>query len=478
MARIGWLAKKNGDGTNGFQKVEIIDEGPDYRQIAIKGGEQNGQTLVIPGKGIPFQGFHPALYEQAEEPKVWWFKGRSLLKVDINSFKDPKAAKALIPEEEPYDFPPHTLEIIDGIIAGDHELLFGHKGVGKTSIIMQIAARIGQPMVRINITGHTTLSDLVGSCGVSKEGTYFNYGPVMIAMMHGYWCLADEFDFGEPRVLSMFHSILEKRPSYCLKENNGEIIVAEKGFRFFATGNSIGGDSDGQYAGTEQMNTALLDRFSGHGRIIKVQAMNAKQERKVLQARMPNLPNRLVKRATEFAAEVRVKTLPTFSTRELLNWCQKMVEYRDAIQAARITFMPVIREDAVRTAVEQFIADKVGRRIILGRTVLPTAVEGTPTPNMVAGAPVTVKVPKVKKAENAVGRTAADVNDPAELEKIYKLAKKYGGPYSFEQIEEDASLNLKKANGMTAYRICEKYLGLKAKAEGKPMPEKDEEKER
>jgi cobaltochelatase CobS len=383
------------------------------------------------------------------------------------------------------------MEIIDGILAGDHQMLTGKKGAGKTSILLQIAARIGMPVIRINFTGHTSISDIVGSVGFAKDGTVFKYGPVMQAMREGYWCVADEFDFGEPRVLSVFHSILEKHPSYCLKENDGEVVVALPSFRFFGTSNTIGGESSTKYVGTNKMNIALLDRFTGHGRIIVVQPMTAKQEKKVIYARMPNLPKGLVRRVTQFAAELRTDKLQHFSTRELLNWCHKIIEYKDPILAANLTFLSVL-EPGLKTGIEQAIKASLGPRVIVGRAILPTNLKDAMP--LLDKETSTIEIPKkakmlAKKATAAtasgatscktptggIGRTATQVTDPAEMEKIWKLHKSNGGPYSHEAIENDASLDLRKASGMTALRICRKYEELKAKADGSPLPKRDED---
>jgi cobaltochelatase CobS len=487
--RIGWMPYRNPETHhNDFLKVIILDEGRDYRLLQIVGGARDGEQVALPGAGIPFQGFHPSLYEQKNKPEVFWYKGRSLQKVDIKQFKNPTIAKDLIPEEEPYEFPPHTMEIIDGILAADHQMLSGKKGAGKTSILLQIAARIGMPCIRINFTGHTSISDIVGSVGFAKDGTVFKYGPVIRAMMEGYWCIADEFDFGEPRVLSVFHSILERHPSYCLKENDGEIIVAKETFRFFGTSNTIVAGSGTKYVGTNKMNIALLDRFSGHGRIIHVKPMTAKQEKKVIYARMPNLPKGLVRRVTEFAAEVRAdeSKLPHFSTRELLNWCHKIVEYKDAVLAANLTFLPIV-EEGLRVGIEKVIQVKLGKRIIVGRAILPSNVKEAAS--LLQKETATVEIPKkvkamiaaspavvgdAKKTPTGKGRTASQVTDPEEMEKIWRLYKGNGGPYSHEQIENDTSLNLRQVNGMTAHRICKKYNELLAKSENKPLPKEDD----
>ena len=452
--KIAWLASKEG-----FRKSELVAETPAYRKVKVLEGPQTGQEVVLPPHGVPFHGFLPALVAQDERPEGFSFKGRFLPKIDLKKFPNPAQAKALVPEVEPYDFQPHTAHLVDGVNGGDHVLLFGHKGVGKTSLVLQLAARIGQPVIRVNVTRHTTIADFVGTIGINKEGTTFNYGPVITAMRNGYWLLLDEFDFGDPGVMSLFHSVLEKNPRYTLKENDGEVVVSNHGFRAFATGNSVGGEQE-TYTGTEKINAALLDRFSGHGQIINVRQMTAKQERSVIRARMPEVPYSLIKRATNFAASIRETLVPTFSTRELLNWCSKMILTKSAVEAARITFLPVLGDEKRREEIEKAIGDIVGRRIIIGRTLLPE--EPATATLLLDGDPVPPAKPVTPDpAPATTGRTSKQVADPAEIERIWKQYKKNGGNLTFKGIEKDPSNNLRVANGSTAYAICKKYEASK-----------------
>ena len=371
MTKTAWLPV--GDG---FRKVELVGQVGGFRKVRPLTGKDAGQELVLPPDGVPHGGFHPALFVQDDEPKVWRHKGRSLPLVDRSRFPNPAAAEALhrtnpmldeTGKPVPYSLQPHALQVIDGIIAGDHQLLIGHKGCGKTSVVLFIAASVGQPVVRVNFTGQVSISDLVGSVGFGPKGTTWHDGPVIAAMRTGAWLLCDEFDMCDASVASLFHSICEKQPSYCLKENDGEVVIAQPSFRFFATGNSIAGDNDGEYAGTQRLNAALLDRFAGHGRIIEVKAMTAKQERHMLAKVLPELPDRLAQKAANFAAKVRSEHLKSFSTRELVNFVQKMVQYKDPVVAARMTFLPLVENPEVRSGIEAGIQAIFGNRIVVGR---------------------------------------------------------------------------------------------------------------
>lgn len=476
---MGWLTTQEG-----FLKAELVEVGDTYRKLIIKEGEQDGQTMVIPPEGIPNGDLHPAFFEQEEKPEVWRFKGRCLKVVKPEDFvpsglaKEEKALlieqiKSLIPQEEPYHFLPHTLQVIDGILAGDHQLMFGPTGVGKTSIILQIAARIGMPTIRLNFNGQTTLGDLVGSVGFGKEGTTWNDGALPRAMRHGFWLLLDEFDFGDPAIQSTFYPVLEAKPKLCLKEHNGEIVEGEPRFRVFATGNSIGQEADGEYHGTQPLNIALLNRFSGHGQVINIQAMNAKQEREVVKKRLPQMPPRLIRRACDCASNFRMGTanqpplIPTFSPRELINWCTKMLLYRDAVKAASLTFLPLVKDKGVRDGIADAIRARFGKRIILGKTTIPTTVGAD-------GLPVAITA-------GVGGRSSSMVTDHEEMKAIWKAYRGNGGTLSYEGVEKDPKFNLKVANGNTAYRIIQRYDELLKrgviKADGEtPKAEKPETK--
>lgn len=467
-SKTAWMAT-----ADGFTKVSLVDQGPRYRKLEYLEGPAKGQTCVIPGKGIPSFGFHPALYVQKEKPDCFFYKGRSLQKVDINTFKDPVQAKALVPKAELYDFRPLTTEVMDGIIEGDHVLLPGPKGTGKTSLVCQIANRIGHPVIRLNITGFASISDFVGCMGLKDGSTVWKDGPVISAMRNGYWLLLDEFNFGDPRVMSLFHSILETNkpdegvhPSYTLKENDGEVVVAHPNFRVFATLNNLNND-DGDYTGTEKINAALLDRFTGHGMVINVPAMSYRQELKIVSMRVPNLPRTVAKRACELAAALRnggdkVPVLRGFSTRELLNFCSKLTLYKDAIQAAERTFLAVAKTRDVEPLKAAILA-KMGRRIILGGTSLPKTPNEVVTSEEEMNPTLPVSETPTEITPQVAKRNVADVTDEAELEAIWKAYKGNGGSLSYEGIELNPSFRLKHANGKTAWDLCKKWDKNRAK---------------
>jgi hypothetical protein len=209
-------------------------------------------------------------------------------------------------------------------------------------------------------------------------------------------------------------------------------------------------------------NAALLNRFTGHGQVIKIEPMKVKQEREILLARMPALSTKLARRVCDLANRLRrgdgqtPGLIPTLSTREVINYCQKLMLYRDPIKAAHVTFLGVVQDENVRQPAEQAIALILGRRVFLGRA--------PGTPGEKSAAKVKGKTPKAPAgAPKGVGRVASQVTDPTETKAIWEAYKGNGGALSYEQIEKDPRFNLRHANGNTAYRIVKKHERLNAR---------------
>jgi cobaltochelatase CobS len=253
--------------------------------------------------------------------------------------------------------------VVDSIIQGDKVLLTGEAGTGKTSMIEQIAARINQPVLRVNLNGETRIGDFLGKLNVvnGEKGsvTHWTDGILPTAMKKGYWLILDEIDMGEPNILSLLHPVLEPNGRLILKENNGEEVKPHPDFRIFGTANGVGSQANRSdtYAGVNSMNEAFLDRWH----IITMPNMDAKTEIKVLKDRYPLLAPKFAKRIVQFANTIRKGALEggqsvamTFSTRRALQWAEKLALYRNPRKSAEAVFLcKVTPED--RAVLEKLI---------------------------------------------------------------------------------------------------------------------------
>jgi len=200
--------------------------------------------------------------------------------------------------------------------------LWGHAGVGKSTLYEQICAFTNRPYIRVQHTINTEEAHIVGQILANESGTYFEPGPLTLAMRHGWVYNADEYDFAHASVLSVYQSVLEGK-SLVIKEAPPEwrIVHPHPNFRFVATGNTNGsGDESGLYQGTNLGNAANYSRF---GVTCYVDYLPSGEEAKVV-SKQGSISLSAAKNFIDLASAVRNafgrnETSSTIGTRELIN---------------------------------------------------------------------------------------------------------------------------------------------------------------
>ena len=272
--------------------------------------------------------------------------------------------KLLIPKENPhYEYQAFVADFLHDIKVDNNIALTGHCGTGKTSLITQIAAKVGAPVIRVNTNQQTSQADFVGYLSVKAEngGTSMEWidGALPYAMRNGCWLIIDEIDYAEPAILSALNAVLERNGtrSLMLKEKGNEIVQAHPDFRIFATGNTLGQMSEYRslYQGTGIMNEAFNDRWPS---LYLVDYLNEEQEAKVLSESIPALDIEIAKMMVNVASRVRKSFTEenmqcTMSTRRLLDWgemiCRKSgthLENAPMAAAESTIFSKISRVDA------------------------------------------------------------------------------------------------------------------------------------
>ena len=246
-----------------------------------------------------------------------------------------------------YNFGPHAKDVALDAIENKRVMLLGHTGCGKTSLIEQLAARIDQSVVRINLNGQTTVGDFVGLYTAKNGETVWVDGALPRAMRNGWWLILDEIDFAEQQILSVLNSVLEPNGKLFLKEKGHDIVEPHPNFRVFATANGVGCMSDYRalYQGVNIMNEAFLDRW----RCYYVDYMKPEEEVKVIIGALPRYAK------AESAVQVIVKVVNmireafkkeevscTFSTRRAIEWADLLLRHKDPIKAAEVAIFSKI----------------------------------------------------------------------------------------------------------------------------------------
>jgi hypothetical protein len=146
-------------------------------------------------------------------------------------------------------------------------LLEGPTCTSKTSVILYLAALLGQGVVRINLSAQTDTSELLGrylpTGGDGRAAWRWQDGRVVRALREGAWVIFDEINLAEPAVLERLNPLLEAIPGLVLTEHDGEVFgpdgtAIHPSFRVFATMNPV------SYAGRCALSPALRDRFLGY----------------------------------------------------------------------------------------------------------------------------------------------------------------------------------------------------------------------
>lgn len=207
---------------------------------------------------------------------------------------------------------------------GDGLFLTGPTGSGKSSLILQIAARLNWPIYQVTAHEHMEFPDLLGRMVINPDGSMsFQHGSLPKAYKYGGLFLLDEEDMLPPGGSVGFNGVIQGEP-LTIPENGGEVIYPHPDFRFAATGNTSGNGDYGLYLGTSRQNIAFMDRFW----TIEVDYMDAETEKALLKACTSHDDDKIDK-FIEVANEVRKLHMQEesdvevpLSTRVLIRWAQ------------------------------------------------------------------------------------------------------------------------------------------------------------
>jgi hypothetical protein len=193
-------------------------------------------------------------------------KMEQAVKRDFPETKDPVANVAnvanYIPQIDPIYVPIGHYNTIKTIVESNDffpAYIYGIPGIGKTTCVQQVCAKLKRPFFRIQITKDMTEEDLIGSIRLKDGNTVWQDGGVIAAYRCGGVCVLDEIDQNSYALMAL-QSIIEGKPYYI--KATGELVNPTPGFQLFATANTKGDGLDYSYSTTMTLNAAFLDRFA------------------------------------------------------------------------------------------------------------------------------------------------------------------------------------------------------------------------
>lgn len=209
-------------------------------------------------------------------------------------------------------------------------MLIGDAGVGKSSVVVELAGRLNIPIFQMACSGKTRFQHLVGSRELVGGETKWVDGPLTRAMREGGILLMDEvtrLDAGEQMNMA---AVLDARSSLTIPDT-GEVVKPHSRFRVAATGNSGGfGDDSGAYVGEKPSSFAFLDRFQK----IRVTPMLYDVEFGLLKKKS-GLPDEIITLMLRLAKEVRNSFVSaggglsvTISPRSMQVWAMEASGYQ------------------------------------------------------------------------------------------------------------------------------------------------------
>lgn len=220
-------------------------------------------------------------------------------------------------------------------------LLIGETGTGKTSVVRHLASKTNNGFVRVNHNGGTTIEDLVGRWLINQSGqTEWVDGVLIQAMKEGYWYLADEINAAGAEINFVYHSLLDDDGRVVLAEKGNEVVIPHENFRFFGAMNP-----PGEYAGTKELNKALLSRFA----VLKVEYPTPAVEMKIIEKRT-GITKQSAELMVKFASQIRMGHASEqyrciISTRDLIMWANLFQTYGKFMLAAESSILNKVSDE-------------------------------------------------------------------------------------------------------------------------------------
>ena len=271
-----------------------------------------------------------------------------------------------VPErDQTYRFDPETtLAILAGFAFNRRVMIQGYHGTGKSAHIEQVAAVLNWPLIRINLDGHISRSDLVGRDAIvlrdGRQVTEFREGLLPWALQRAVALTFDEYDAGRPDVMFVIQRVLEANGRFTLVDQN-RVISPHPHFRLFGTANTLGlGDATGLYQGTQQINQGQMDRWSI---LTTLNYLDHDAEAAIVLAKAAAFDTDAGRRMIMAMVRVADMTRNAFingdlstvmSPRTVITWAENTQIFRDVGLAFRMTFLNKCDESERATVAEFF----------------------------------------------------------------------------------------------------------------------------
>ncbi len=132
----------------------------------------------------------------------------------------------------------NLLKILLGLSLKKPILIEGSPGIGKTTIIQNIARKINKKINRVNLSEFTDMNDLIGGFFPFENKFKWIDGILLKSIKNGEWLIIDEMNLANHSILEGLNKLLENQQEIFVPELNSEFKCKE-GFQIFATQNPV-----------------------------------------------------------------------------------------------------------------------------------------------------------------------------------------------------------------------------------------------